>query len=87
MYFFQFRLNIRHRSEKFNVVSDALSRLLVKKNNSVHEALDLNQDLKHYQFNVKNSKNDQIYAYVITLMKMFEEFKTKLKDDYKKDVK
>jgi hypothetical protein len=87
MCFFQFRLNIRHRSEKFNIVSDALSRLLVEKNNNVHEALNLNQDLKHYQFNVKNSKNDQIYAYFITLMKMFEEFRTKLKDDYKENVK
>jgi hypothetical protein len=36
---------------------------------------------------MKNSENDQIYAYVITLMKMFEEFKTKFKDGYKEDVK
>jgi hypothetical protein len=31
MYLSQFRLNIRHRSKKFNIISDALSRLSIKK--------------------------------------------------------
>jgi hypothetical protein len=78
MYFSQFRLNICHRSEKFNIISNALSRLSVKKNNSAHEILNLNQDLEHYQRNMKNSERDQIYAYVITIIEMSNEFRTKL---------
>jgi hypothetical protein len=80
MYLSQFRLNIRHRAEKFNIVSDALSRLSVEKNNSSHEALDL--DLDHYQSKMKNSENDRIYAYVTTLVEMTEDFRVKIKKSY-----
>jgi hypothetical protein len=85
MYLFQFRLNIRHRSEKFNVISDALSRLSMKKDNNSHEALNLN--LNHYQSKMKNSENDQIYAYVITLIEITENFRVKIKENYQLKLK
>jgi hypothetical protein len=44
MYLSQFRLDIRHRPGKSNVIPDALSRLPVEKDNSSHGALDLDQD-------------------------------------------
>ncbi len=87
MYLSQFRLNIRHRSEKFNVVSDALDKLFVKKNNNSHEILNLNQDLKHYQLNMRNSENDQVYAFVITLVTMLNDFRTKFKEEYNQNDK
>jgi hypothetical protein len=87
MYFSQFRLNIRHRSKKFNVVSDVLSRLSVEKNNSSHEALNLHQNLEHYQFNIEISESDQMYAYVTTLVKMFTNFRAKIQKEYQKKTK
>ncbi len=84
MYLSQLRLNIRYRAEKFNVVSDTLSRLFVKKNYNSHEALDLNQNLEHYQFNIEISESDQMYVYVTTLMKMFTNFRTKIQKEYQK---
>jgi hypothetical protein len=82
MYFSQFRLNIRHRSEKFNVVSNALSRLSVKKDNITHEALNLN--LNHLQSNTQNSKSNQIYAYFTILIEMSTEFRDKIQKEYRK---
>jgi hypothetical protein len=87
MYLSQFRLNIRHRSEKFNIISDALSRLSIERDNSAHEALNLNQDLKNFQSNMKCFESDQIYAYFITLVKMFEEFRIKMSENYQKKFK
>jgi hypothetical protein len=85
MYLFQFRLNIRHRSKKFNIVSNALSRLSVEKNISSHEALNI--DLKHYQSNMNTSENDQTYAYAITLIEMSTEFHSKIQKEYQKKTK
>jgi hypothetical protein len=87
MYLSQFRLNIRHRSEKSNVISDALSKLSVKRNNSSHEALNLNQDLEHYQSDIETSESDQVYVYVTTLVKMFTKFRTKIQKEYQKKTK
>jgi hypothetical protein len=83
MYLSQFRLNIRHRSEKFNIISDALSRLSVKKNNSSHEALNLNLD--HFQSNIEDSENDQIYAYFTILIEMSTDFRSKIQKEYQNE--
>jgi hypothetical protein len=80
MYLSQFRLNIKHRSEKSNIVSDVLNRLSMKKNRSFYEALNLNLD--HIQSNMKSSKNDRTYVYVTILMKMFKDFRFKIKRRY-----
>ncbi len=83
MYFSQFCLNIRHRSRKFNVVSNALSRLSIKKDNSTHEALNLN--LNYLQSNTQSLKNDQIYAYFTILIKMSTKFRSKIQKEYQKE--
>jgi hypothetical protein len=82
MYFSQFRLNIRHRSKKFNIISDVLSRLSIKKNNSSHEALNMNVNVDLKNTSMKCSKKDEIYAYAITLVKMFENFRFRIKKEY-----
>jgi hypothetical protein len=83
MYLSQFRLNIRHRSKKFNVISNALSRLSIKKDNSLHEALNLNQD--HFQSNIQNSENDLTYVYLTILMKMSSNFRSKIQKKYRRE--
>lgn len=76
IYFFQFRLNVRHRSKKFNVMSDAFSRLPNKSSTKNENSLDID---------AKNSKFDQMYAYVTILIKMSTEFRKMLIDGYVKD--
>ena len=72
MYLFQFRLKIRHRFEKFNIISNALNKLSMKTKNSKKKL-----DLKHYIEFLKNSENDQTYVYVVTLIEMSKSFKKK----------
>ena len=81
MYLSQFRLKIKHRFEKFNVVSNALNRLSMKKKSSKKKL-----DLKHYIESLKNSENDQIYIYVVTLMKMSKFVKNKIIFEYFKEI-
>ena len=76
IYFFQFRIEMRHKLEKFNVVSNALNKLFIKSNNKSINSLNIN---------AKNSKTDQIYAYVTTFVEIFFEFKKKLIDEYVKN--
>jgi hypothetical protein len=82
MYLSQFRLNIRHRSKKFNIISDVLSRLSIEKNNNSHEALNMNVNVNLKNTSMKCSKNDKIYAYAITLIEMFENFRFGIKQEY-----
>ncbi len=86
-YLSQFRLDIRYRSEKFNVLSDVLSRLLVTKNISFQEVLNVDVDLKHFQSGMNSSENDRTYAYVTILMKMFSDFRFKIKKGYRQESK
>jgi hypothetical protein len=89
MYLSQFRLDIRHRSGKSNVIPDALSRLPVEKDYSPHGALDMNLDvdLTNAQSKVECPENDHIYAYATTLVEMSAEFRSKLKEGYQKESK
>ena len=77
MYLSQFRLKIRHRFDKFNVISNVSNKFSMKKRNSKKKL-----DLKHYIEFLKNSKNDQTYIYVVTLMKMSKFFKNKIILEY-----
>ena len=73
-YFSQFRLDVKHRSRKSNVISNALSRFsnkTSKKNN-----LDVN---------VKNSKIDRVYAYAIAVTKISSNFRKMLSKKYDKN--
>ena len=77
-YFFQFRIKMRHRFEKFNVISNALSRLSMKSfTKKKRDSLNID---------AKNPKIDQIYAYAINLMKMHSEFRKILINDYSKNL-
>ena len=68
-YFSQFHIEMRHKFEKFNVVSNALNRLSIK---SVNKSIN-------------NLKIDQIYVYVITFVEISFEFKKELIDEYVKN--
>ena len=77
-YLSQFNLDIRHRSDKFNVISDALSRLSTKFIFSVIDSLDLDS----YD-SVTKSSIDHVYN--ISLMIMSNEFRQKLIVEYNED--
>ena len=76
IYCFQFRIKMRHKFKKFNVVSNALSKLSIKLNNKSINSLNID---------AKNSKTDQIYIYIITFVEISLEFKKKLIDKYVKN--
>ncbi len=72
MYLSQFDLNIRHKSDREHVISDALSRLSCFED----EKLTKKQD---------DDILDDIEAYAETLMKMSSIFKDRLVQTYKTD--
>lgn len=74
IYLSQFAIEVQHRFDKFNIISNALSRLPMK-NSFQKKRNNLNID-------AKDSKSNLIYAYVTTLIKMISEFKKALIDDY-----
>lgn len=74
-YFSQFRLEIRHRIEKSNVISDALSRLSCKKS-KIESTLNVN---------VKNSETNQMYTHEISLIEMILKFRKTFVDNYAKN--
>ena len=76
IYLSQFRIEVRHRLGKFNVVSNALSRLSIK---------SVNKSINNLNIDAENPKTDQIYAYVTTFVKISFEFKKKLIENYAKD--
>ncbi len=83
-YFSQFRLNVRYRSKKFNIVSNALSRLFATKDTSFQKTLNVNVDLEHFQSDMNSSENDRVYVYATILIKMFDDFKFKILEKYQK---
>ncbi len=82
-YLLQFRLDIKYRSEKFNIISNALSRLLVTKNISFQKTLNIDVNLEHFELEMNSSENDRVYVYVTALVEMFRNFKFKFQDEYK----
>ena len=77
MYLSQFRVEIRHRSEKFNIILDVLSRLSTKKRELIKRI-----DLETYDNIVKDSTNDETHAFVVTLIAMSLEFRKKILNEY-----
>ncbi len=59
-YLSQFKLNVRYRSKKFNIVSNALSRLFATKDTSSQKTLNVNVDLEHFQSDMNSSENDRV---------------------------
>ncbi len=72
MYLSQFDLDIKHKSERDHVISDALSRLSFFENND--EKLTKNQN---------SDTLEDIEMYAEILMKMFTIFKNRLVQIYK----
>ena len=80
IYLSQFDLNIWYRSEKSNVVSDALSRLssnAIIKNQNIDVL-----DIESYHSSIIDVSLT-IYAFQNTLIVMFAEFRQKIVNDYK----
>ena len=77
-YFSQFRIEMRHKFEKFNVVSNALSRLSIK-------SKPTSKSINSFDIDAENPKTDQIYTYVTTLVEISFAFKKKLIDEYAKN--
>ena len=74
IYFSQFRIEIQHRFDKFNIISNALSRLSMKSS--------IKNRINNLNIDPKNTKVDQIYAYAIILMKMFSKFRKTIMNKY-----
>lgn len=72
-YLQSFELKIRHKSNKRNVISNALSRLLSANKDSLQS---------HYtKLNVLHA-----YVYIIILIKISNDFKTRVVEDYKSNL-
>jgi len=85
IYLSQFCLNVKYRSGKQYIISDALFRLsaasAIKTDVNTSRALDI--DI--YYSGIQDSEiSDQIYAYQNTLIAISAEFKKHLLDEYTK---
>ena len=70
IYLSQFRLKIRHKFEKSNIISNALSKLSIKKNTLNN--LNLNFDIENSLNNSKNIyyiENEYCYKYQMSSKK------------------
>ena len=74
-YLFQFVFNVRYKSNKQHIMSNALSRLLFNAE-SMKRTIDLNFDVDEKTLNM---------IYYIILIKMSNEFKRKFKKTYKEN--
>ena len=84
IYLSQFRLNVRHRSNKKHVISDALSRLSFD-NEQVNQQISsedaLNFDIFHDDI-VDSSTDHDVYVFQKSFVIMFDEFRKQIIDDY-----
>ena len=92
-YFFNFNLIIRYKIEKFNIISNVLSRLLNKLQLNIKNKIDVFDVFYNYYLNFSNNEfrfvilqNMSIITYYIILMKIFNDFKQKLKIVYISDI-
>ena len=89
-YLLTFNIAVKHKSRKFNTVSNALSRL-IKKIISSKANLDVLETLYEHVIKLVNSHELNVLskivrtAYYMTLIKLSNDFKTKLKNAYTKD--
>ena len=88
-YLFNFNIIIRHKFDKFNVIFDALSRLSNKTTTNVTNKIEILDVLyKHFvkltneKFRTTIIQNLSIVIYHVILMKIFDDFKNRLKIVY-----
>ena len=84
IYLFQFRLNVKHRSNKEHVISNALSRLFFD-NEQINQQFSsentLNFDIFHDDI-VDSSIDHDVYVFQKSLVIMSNEFRKQIIDDY-----
>ena len=84
----RFKLIIRHKIDKVNIISDALLRL---KNDVIIKEQKLNilnvlyEHLIKQKLKASSYEYEEVFIYYITLIKMSNDFKIKLKETYKKN--
>ena len=88
-YLFNFNIIIRHKFDKFNIMLDALSRLSNKTTIDVTNKIEILDILYEYLVKLTNEKfrttiiqNLSTITYYVILMKIFDDFKNKLKIVY-----
>ena len=91
-YLSKFNLSIKHKSNKFNIMFDVLSRLQIDTNVSINEKVDVLETL--YDSSIEFCDEDRVTIkslmlnqsiYHIILMKMTDEFKNRFKRTYQND--
>ena len=86
IYLFQFRLNIRHKSNKNYVISNALSRFFFD-NDRIDQQFSfenaINFDFFHENI-IDSSNNSNIYAFQKFLIVIFDAFRKQILKDYVK---
>ena len=83
-YIQRFDLNIRHKSNKFHLVSNVLSKLVSLNDSQTSSEKELNVFFIFVDVDTNHSNAD-VY-FICSLMKMNETFEQKILDDYKVDV-
>lgn len=88
-YLFAFELDVRHKSDKQNIVSNALSCLLRNRTLDDADQVDFEKilDALHFDTANKSLTNYTIYVFASVLMKMSSEFKEQLISIMNKDKK
>ena len=88
-YLFNFNIIIRHKFDKFNIMLDALSRLSNKTTIDVTNKIEILDILYEYLVKLTNEKFRTIIiqdlstiTYHVILIKIFDDFKNKLKIVY-----
>ena len=91
-YFFNFNLTIRYKVEKFNIISNVLLRLSNISQSNIKNKIDVFNVFYNHYFDFSNDEfrfvilqNMSIITYYITLIKIFDDFKQKLKIVYVND--
>ena len=74
MYLSQFCIEVRHRFEKFNVISNAFSKLFNKSSKAIKK--------NNFDMDARNLEFDFVYAYAAFLIEMFVEFRKILIKNY-----
>ena len=83
-YFFQFKIEMKYKSNKEHIIFDALSRLFSENEQSEWNFDDkLNFDI-YYENIVDFFDNSNCYAFQEILIAMFDEFRKQIKEKYQK---
>ena len=83
IYLSQFRLNVRYKSKRFHIIFDVFNRLSTR--NIIFNDKNNVFNIENFHNDMINSKNDDIYVFNKNLITIFDDFKRRLKKNYKKN--